>query len=420
MSSRIPAVGWWPFLTGCVIVRLAIPLAAVAAEGTSLPGLPAFEYGPLYGDANGYYAGAREAVSAAGRAALPLALTLLAGAVLLYLARRTRCSSLALALIAGLTLSAAATVADLEMRPSGATVVGWPLVWALPLAPLRVVDSGFGPDAAFVVGVALSLAAVAATVVATAYIGLWATGRRSAGLVAAALFALWPFVPGLLVGSRGWDNGMWNVEVGLHLYTEPLSTALVTVAIALLLRPTSSDLTVALSGLALGYATTVKLTNGLIAAGLVVVVAAAGRRRLAGILTAAGLVFAPLLAVHWSKGYVGTYDGAISASDHPFGLEYVVPAWTDSLLFTPVLLTVLVLPALVGFRSLAGAFPRAAIGVPIAVTVVAYSFYDATPIHPRFLYVVLPLMLVLAAAGLVAAVCAARARRPRAGSVRVL
>jgi hypothetical protein len=171
---------------------------------------------------------------------------------------------------------------------------------------------------------------------------------------------------------------MWNVEVGLHLYTEPLSTALVTVAIALLLRPTSSDLTVALSGLALGYATTVKLTNGLIAAGLVIVVAAAGRRRVAGILTAAGLVFAPLLAVHWSKGYVGTYDGAISASDHPFGLEYVVPAWTDSLLFTPVLLTVLVLPALVGFRSLAGAFPRAAIGVPIAVTVVAYSFYDAS------------------------------------------
>jgi hypothetical protein len=404
-----------------VVVRVVIPLGALAAEGRGLPGLPAFDYGPLWGDANGYYAGAREAISAAGSAALPLVVTLLLGAGLLYASHRRRGPPWVLALIAGATVSAAATFVDLEMGPSGATVVGWPLVWALPLAPLRLLDAGLDPDAAFVVGLVLSLLAVAVTVIATAYIGLFATGRRCVGLVAAALFALWPFVPGLLVGSQGWENGMWNVEVGLHLYTEPLSTALVAVAVALLLRPGASDLSIVLSGLALGYATVVKLTDGLIAAGLVIVVLAAGRRRAAAVLTAGGLVFAPLLVVHWHKGYVGIYDGGIGTNEHPFGLQYIVPAWTDSLLFTPLLLAVLVLPAVIGFGALPGSFPRAVIGVPVAVTVATYSLYDVTPLHPRFFYVVLPLVLVLDAGGAVSTLSALRARRLRsAGSVRVL
>lgn len=404
-----------------MIVRVAIPLAALAAEGRSLPGLPAFDYGPLWGDANGYYAGAREAISAAGRAALPLAVTLLLGAGALYALRRRRSPRWVLALVAGATLSAAATSVDLQMGRSGATVVGWPLVWATPLAPLRLLDAGFGADAAFVAGLVLSLLAVAVTVVATAYIGLFASGRRSVGLVAAALFALWPFVPGLVVGSQGWDNGMWNVEVGLHLYTEPLSTALVAVALALLLRPGASDLSILLSGLALGYATVVKLTNGLIVAGLVLVLLASGRHRAAAALSAGGLVFAPLLVAHWNRGYVDIYDGAVGPNEDPFGLEYVVPAWTDSLLFSPLLLALLILPAIIGLHSLPGSFPRTVIGVPVAVTAVTYSFYDVTPLHPRFLYVVLPLVLVLDAAGAMSVLAAGRNRRARPRrSVRVL
>jgi hypothetical protein len=38
--------------------------------------------------------------------------------------------------------------------------------------------------------------------------------------------------------------------------------------------------------------------------------------------------------------------------------------------------------------------------VPIGLTVITYSLYQWTPIHPRFFYVVLPLVLVLDAAGI--------------------
>ena len=75
----------------------------------------------------------------------------------------------------------------------------------------------------------LTLAALAVATIATAYVGLYATGRRSIGLGAAGIFALWPLVSGQLAGHSAWENGQWNVDVGLHLYTEPLSTALVVV-----------------------------------------------------------------------------------------------------------------------------------------------------------------------------------------------
>ena len=280
---------WWWVIGGCVAVRLAFPLAALAAEGTRLPGLPRFQYGPLYGDANGYYAAARELIAAASRVALPLlALALLGGALLYGLVRRAS-SPVVSALVAAALPAAAATVLVLEMRPAGAPVVGWPLLWALGLAPLRAVDPGFGGDAAFVVGVGISLAAVAATVVAAAYVALWASGRRSVGMLSAALFALWPLVPGLVVGDGAWENGSWFVDVGLHLYTEPLSTALVVGAVALLLRPAATDLTIVMAGSFLGYATVVKLSDGLIAVGLTGVLLAAGRRRHAALATAAGL-----------------------------------------------------------------------------------------------------------------------------------
>ena len=247
---------------GCVGVRLAIPLAALAAEGNGVAGLPAYHYGPLFGDANGYYAAARELVASASRAAVPLAATILLGGVALVVAVRRKAPPALIVLIAGAVGAIAMTVVVHQMHPSGAPVVGWPLLWAIGLAPLRVLDPGFGPDEAFVVGFALSLIAVAATVLASAYVGLWSSGKRVVGAVAATLFALWPFVPGLVVGSRGWENGTWNVDVGLHLYTEPVSTALTIGAVALLLWPGRGDVAAVVAGLALGFATVVKLSDG--------------------------------------------------------------------------------------------------------------------------------------------------------------
>ncbi|MDQ3821879.1 MAG: hypothetical protein M3321_01395, partial [Actinomycetota bacterium] len=44
-------------------VRVAIPLAALAASGRALPGLPRYEYDGLTGDATGFYAATREFIA---------------------------------------------------------------------------------------------------------------------------------------------------------------------------------------------------------------------------------------------------------------------------------------------------------------------------------------------------------------------
>jgi hypothetical protein len=411
---------WSSFLAVCVGVRVVIPLAALAAEGTSLPGLPAYDYGPLYGDANGYYATARELISAAGRGAPLLAVVLLvAVAAVLLVRRHVGTRSWVMAVTVGGAVSAATVVLVLEMYPAGIPAIGWPLVWAIPLAPLRVVNPGLDPDIAFVFGLLLSLAAIGFTVVATAYAGYWASGRRSVGMVAAGLFTVWPFVPGIVVGSRAWENGTWNVDVGLHLYTEPLSTALVVGAVALLLRQSAGDLGIVVAGLALGFGTVVKLTNAVIVAGLVVVVAWSRGVRPAALLTGSSLVFAPVLVTYWAKGYAATYDGAISASNNVWSLDHIRQSWGDSLLFTPALLLLLVPLAVAGTGSIPTRRSRMTLLVPIVLTVVLYSVYQYTALHPRFFYVVLPLVLVLDACGAVAIVSwsVGRRREKRSHSV---
>src|SRR6266536_6705317 len=64
-------VRWWGPLGLLVAVRVAIPLAAYADAGSSLPGLPEFQRqardGGLMGDASGFYAAAREFMAAWGR-----------------------------------------------------------------------------------------------------------------------------------------------------------------------------------------------------------------------------------------------------------------------------------------------------------------------------------------------------------------
>jgi hypothetical protein len=394
---------WWWFLAACVAVRTAIPLAALAAEGRALPDLPRYDYGPFYGDANGYYATARELVSAVGRGAVPLAIVLVVGVSAVVLAaRRLGARNWATVVLAGCVVSAATVVLVLKMYPAGIPAIGWSLLWAVPLVPLRVLDPGLDPGIAFGLGLTLSLLAIGVTVIATAFAGFWASGRRAVGALAAAAFALWPFVPGLVVGPRGWENGTWFVDAGLHLYSEPLSTALVVGAVALLLRRHTSDLLLAVAGLSLGFATVTKLTNGLIVLGLVVVVAWSKGLRPAALLTGSSLVFAPVVLAYWAKGYASTYDGALSASNNVWSLAHVRHAWGDSLLFTPTLLVLIVPLAAVGAAVLSGR-ARAMLLVPIGLTVITYSLYQWTPIHPRFFYVVLPLVLVLDAAGIGAA-----------------
>ena len=208
---------WWGPLGLLAAIRVAIPLAAYADRGSSLPGMPVFERsardGGLTGDATGFYAAAREFMAAWGRmprAVLVLdGLLALAAAIAIAVLWRRR-SSWRPRLVAAALLAFGVVVAvDVHwMEPSGAAVFGWPLVWGIALLPFRA--AGLSKHVAWDVGVALSLVFVALTVVAVAYLGRNATGRRRLGLLAAAFWTAWPLLVGLIAGHQAWTNGQWR------------------------------------------------------------------------------------------------------------------------------------------------------------------------------------------------------------------
>ena len=405
-------------------VRLAIPLLTLAFSGHALPGLPAYRFHPLNGDSFGFYDATREFISSLGRVNKPLlllAVVLVAAATVggIRLWRRSTGRRWIAVLLPAGALGLAVTLPIHQMHPPGAAVFGWPLIWALPLIPIRAVGL-LTPNVAFVVGLVLTLAALAVTVIATAYVGLYATGRRAVGLIGAGILAVWPLVSGQVVGHSAWENGQWNVDVGLHLYTEPISTALVVVSVALLLRPHTQQLGRAGAGLAIGYATAVKLTNGIVGLVLAVLVAQRQGLRKAAPYALGGLVSLPLVVAYWPKGYVGMFDGATSATSHPWELSYADDAWRHSLLFTPRFLLLLAPLFVIGCFAIRDRWVLLVLCTPIFVNAVVYSFYYVTALHPRFLYVTLPFIFVLEAAGAVSLVETARRRRHSARQVRVL
>jgi len=398
-------VSWRAALAALVAVRVAIPLAALAAEGSRVPGLPRYDYEPLAGDGHAYYSTARALV--AGWRALGAARLLVIGLLVVVAAvvavrvwRRAPRVRHRVVVLFGLVvfLACAAAVHETGDVPAGA--VGWPLLLSIPLLPLRVVDAA-GPDAVFAIAVVLALAANAAAVVATAYAGRDASGRREVGLLAAGLLALWPLLTWPLAGGSAWENGTWAIEAGLTLYTEPVSTALVAVGAALVLRRSQGPLPLALAGLALGYATAVRPTNGIVAVlALALVARRAGLPRTLPYLGGA-LAVAPVVLAFLPKrrGYelapVSDERGAL------FSVDHVVDSFADSLLWEPRALAVIVPFAVAGaflLRSRPAALFLA--GWALANPVV-YAFFRATADHPRYLFASLPAVLVLWAAGAV-------------------
>jgi hypothetical protein len=401
--------GW--VVAALAAIRVVLPLLVLA--GVAVPSTPAFEYDGLTGDATGFYAAAREFMASFGRVpnavAAATVLAAVAGSVMLVrLRRRAR----GWAIVGACAVVAiVSSVAITEMHAPGAAVVGWPIVWSVPLFPYRAL--GLDQDGAYAVAVALSLAANAVTVVATAYAGLYATGRRAVALGAASLFAFWPLLTGLVGGERAWENGTWAVDAGLAAYTEPLSTALVTVALALLLSPRLTDVRLALAGGLLGLAATVKLTNGLLAAGALALLVARVGPRASLPFAAAGAAFLPVVAAYWPKGYPAILDEDPDAwPSDPFDLGHAVEAWSDSLLFTPVLLLLLVPLAILGALALRPAWPLRLVVLWSLLNPLVYSFYFVTALHPRFLFASLPAVFVLWALG-AATVAATLSRRLR-------
>ena len=416
---------WRRALALLVGVRVAVPIVTLAFSGHSLPGLPAYRYQPLNGDSFVYYAAAREFIASflrVGPLVLLLAVVVVAAACVfgIHCWRREPQRRAAAILVPAAAISLALTLPIHEMRIQGGGTIGWSMLLAVPLLPIRAVGLNPGPDVAFAFGLAFSILAIAVAVVATAYVGLYATGRRSVGLIGAAFLSFWPLVSGQLVGHSAWENGQWNVDVGLHLYTEPLSTALIVVSVAILLRPATKGAGFAVAGLAAGYATATRLTNGFVGIALAILVAVRRGPRQSIPYAVGGLISAPLVIVFWPKGYIGMFDGKAPPTFHPWALSYAGDAWGHSLLFTPRLLLILLPLFVVGCVAIRDRWVLAVVLVPIVVNAGIYSFYYVTAIHPRFLYVTLPFVFVLEAAGMLSIADAIRRRRHRPREVRVL
>jgi hypothetical protein len=410
---------WWVALGVLVAVRVAIPLAAYADAGSKLPGIPRFtrpaQDGGLQGDATGFYAAAREFMAAWGRMPRPVlvlvALGLVAAAVAIVRLWRQRPGLRPWLVPAALFAFGLAICVDIHwMKASGAAVFGWPLVWGLALLPVRVF--GISKRVAWDVGADISLVFVALTVVAVAYLGRNASGRRWVGLLGAAFWAVWPLLVGVIAGHHAWANDQWSIDVGLHNYSEPLSTLLVTTGAALVLTPRLTRMQLALGGCALSVASCVKVSNALLAAAALVVVFLRGRMRDALPYLAGALAFAPVVLVYWPLSYPKLYGNPQAWPRDPFDVGHVVSSWTHSSIFTPHTLAIVVPLAAIGVAGLLRPWQLALVLAFLLVNPIFYSFYANTAEHPRFLYASLPELFVLWAAGVMVLGSLVPQRRP--------
>jgi hypothetical protein len=406
-------------LAALVALRILIPLAVLAASPKRIPLLPGYTYVPLNGDAYGSYHAVANLYAAfsgvmlgwIGLGSLVLIACFSVAAAILW---RAGVRWLAV-LLPFLAIALPLGYLTREMADSEAGVIGWSLAWAAGLAPLPLARISLDPDRAFAAGLVVSVAANAVTVVATAVIGLRATGRRSVGLIAAGLFATWPIWVGVVAGHGAWANGQWAADAGLHMYSEPISTASVTAAIAVAMTPRLTATNAAVIGLLLGYATLVKLPNGLIAAAVVLLVAWHHGMRRAAVLALGGLVSLPILIGFWPHGYVDAGSGKGVDLGQLYRWSYVGDNIRTSPIFTGPMLLVLIPLALVGIAGVLGWYARWLLIVPILATFLSFGGYYVTGHHPRFYYVILPLVFVLQAAGVMK--LADIASRPRARAV---
>jgi hypothetical protein len=400
-------VRWWGPLGLLATVRVAIPFAALAG----LPGVPHVHrspsFGGLRGDATGFYAATREFM--AGWARMPrsllalLAIVALATLVAFVVAWRRRPELRPWLVPAAVGVVGLLVCVDVHwMKPSGAAVFGWPLVWAtaeLPFRAVGVLTHAVGWD----VALALQLCFVALTVVAVAYLARNASGRRWVGVLAATFWALWPLLVGVIAGHQAWANGQWEVDAGLHGYSEPLSTLLVVVAASLLLSERATPLRMSLAGCALSLATLTKLSNALL------LVAAVLLTRFNRFFLAGAVSLAPLVAAYWPLSYPKLFDNPQSWPRDPFDAAHVVTTWTHSSLFYPRTLLIVAPLAVVGTFALRRPWAVATTLAFLLINPVFYSFYANTAQHPRFLYASLPFLFTLWAAGIeVLRRCAAR------------
>ena len=402
-EERWPARNDVLWLAGLSAVRAAVPLIALAFGG-ALPGFPSYSYQGPRGDASGYIATARAIISAGAglRLLLPVLLAVgVAGVVGARWAWRRYPDSRHWVIAGSAALAScllAAVILNIEgQAPAGA--VGWPLLLGLALVPFRVVG-WIDNEVAVGVGIAIAIVANAVTIFATAFIGQRVTGSRRIGILAAALFTFWPFLTWLLLGERTWGNSAWEIDAGLELYTEPVSTACVATGIALALVRRRPPWAVVTAGDRLrlrdrGSADEYRLR---------------GRRRDP---VRVGARLAQRDAIRRRRARSAADHAGVPAQEarlrpraraRPDGLplwsnDYLVSTFTDSSVYRPLLLALLLPVVVVGVLALPSRrIALMLLGGALANALI-YSFFRATFEHPRYLQAGLPALLVLWAAG---------------------
>lgn len=402
-EERWPARDDMLWLAGLSAVRAAFPLIALAFGG-ALPGFPSYSYRGPRGDATGYIATARALISAgAGFGLLLPALfaVVVAGFLGARFAWRRYPGGRHWVIAASAALAScllAAVILRIEgQAPAGA--VGWPLLLSLALVPFRVIG-WIDNEVAVGVGIAIAIVANAVTIFATAFVGQRVSGSRRVGIAAATLFTFWPFLTWLLLGEQTWGNSAWEIETGLELYTEPMSTACVVTGIALVLvrgRPPWAGVT---AGIVFGYATAVRPTNIVFAAAAAIMFASERDWRSVARFVVGGLAVLPIMLAFLPKKRGYDLELARDQTGLPlWSNDYLLSSFTDSSVYRPLLLALLLPVVAVGVLALPSRRIALMLLGGVLANAVVYSFFRATWEHPRYLQAGLPALLVLWAAG---------------------
>ena len=220
------------------------------------------------------------------------------------------------------------------MKPSGAAVFGWPLLWALPMLAYRAL--GFGLSEARRVG--LRRRALARSRRAHGRrrrvprpqrdrppLGRPARRRVLDGLAGARRRRSPATARGRTASGRSTSACTTTAS-----RCRPCSSRR---ARRSSLSPRRTQLQLALAGCALSAATLVKVSNGLLAAAALVVVFLRGRTREALPYLAGALSLAPLVAVYWPLSYPKLFDNPQSWPRDPFDPGHIVTSWTHSSIF---------------------------------------------------------------------------------------
>lgn len=399
------------------VLRILPAIVVAVANGRSLPLLPGYAYGPPNGDTYGFYAAAREFISSWRHLSRPvLALAVLILVIVLALAgrvwRRGKRTEAVTTAAVGLALFTCLGVR--QMGFTGAGAVGWPIVWSVPLFPLRVAGH-LGYHAAYYIALVILLACNVVTIVATAAIGRRLLPAPYA-LIGPALLVVFPTFMRLVDGTGRVVYGTWLTDSGQIAYSEPLSTALVVVALALIVTRPTNPTAAALAGALAGFSVAVRVSNAPVAAVFFLALALHRRARPVVIYTLTGIGTLTIALAFWSKGYA-SFPGGKSAQA-PYGLfsiHYLRRSWADSAVFDWKMLAILLPLPVLGVVLLRTRIPDAvALAGTVVVTAALYSVYYITALHPRFLLVALPPLFVLAAAGVAELMRLGLGRAPRA------